>query len=158
MLKSILVGVGLTVVTVGIHATGTSWYIGKLRRAGIRSIKDERPLNPIYVLCWTSTLLLSLHILEVTIWAIAYLLLPDIEAINTIETAVYFSTVTFTTLGYGDVVIENSWRLLSAIQAMAGLLLFGWSAGFFLAVFQQFWNVSEKLSRDDLINEAAETD
>lgn len=145
MLKSILVGAGLTVATVGIHATGTAWWIGRLRRKAIRLIENGRELSPIGILCSTATLLLFLQILEVIVWAVAYLMLPDLDAVNSIETAIYFSTVTFTTLGYGDIVIDNSWRLLSAIEAMTGLLIFGWSAGIFLSVFQRFWNIAERL-------------
>lgn len=46
------------------------------------------------------------------------------------ETALYFSTVTFTTLGYGDIVLENRWRFLSSLTAVNGLIVFGLSTAF----------------------------
>jgi hypothetical protein len=63
-------------------------------------------------------------ILEVWCWAVLYLLLGALESI---EKAVYFSTVTFTTLGFGDIVLDEEWRLLSSFEAANGLLMFGWS-------------------------------
>jgi hypothetical protein len=83
--------------------------------------------------------LLLLHILEVTVWALVYLALPQLPEFEDAEQALYFSTVTFASLGYGDVFIQGSWRLLSAIQAMTGLLIFGWSTALLYAVVQRLW-------------------
>jgi len=136
MAKSIFVGLLLTVATVGIHAGGTSWWVLRLVRVG----RDEtRKPHPIRTLCATAAVLLSLQICEVVVWAITYLLLPTLDEVSTLEEAVYFSTVNFTALGYGDIVLTSSWRLLGAIQAMAGLLIFGWSTAVFFAVCQEFW-------------------
>jgi voltage-gated potassium channel len=136
MTKSILVGLLMTVVTVGIHAVGTSWWVQRLVR---EERHETRRRHPIRTLCATATVLLSLQICEVVVWAITYLLLPTLDEVNTLEEAVYFSTVTFTALGYGDIVLTSSWRLLGAIQAMAGLLIFGWSTAVFFAVCREYW-------------------
>lgn len=147
MLKSILVGALLTIATVGIHAAGTTWWIQQLHKFGQRKVsqpnaRPNRWLTP-RILCSTATVLLLLHILEVTVWAAVYLALPDLPELNDAEQAVYFSTVTFTSLGYGDIVIDGPWRLLSAIQAMTGLLIFGWSTALLFAVVQRLWNPQE---------------
>ena len=55
---------------------------------------------------------------------------------DTVEAAAYFSTVAFTTLGYGDIILAPPFRLLSAFQAANGLFLFGWSTALVFAVFQ----------------------
>ena len=138
MLESILVGILLTVATVGIHATGTAWWIGRLVRSYEAKPRKLDRLSTIWALCATAVVLLLLHVAEVTVWASAYLAIPN-DQLNTVEEAVYFSTVTFTSLGYGDVVIENSWRLLSGIQAMVGLLVFGWSTALLFAVVRRIW-------------------
>ena len=138
MLKSCFVGLLLTIATVGIHAVGTSWWIQRLQRiANSLSLRSER-LRGTRVLCSTATLLVLLHIAEVSIWALAYLMLPG-DQLNSVEEAVYFSMVTFTSLGYGDVVIAAPWRLLSGIQAMSGLLIFGWSTAMLFAVVRKVW-------------------
>lgn len=138
MLKCILVGLVLTVLTVGIHAVGTTWWIRRLQRMdGSTSLTADR-IAALKILCSTATCLLLLNIVEVTVWAMAYLAIPD-DQLNTLEETVYFSMVTFTSLGYGDVVIASSWRLLSGIQAIAGLLIFGWSTALLFAVVQKLW-------------------
>ncbi len=143
MIWSIIVGAFLTVVTVGIHALGTSWWIGRLRHAAKTARGLRRRLLPLHLLCSTALLLLALHIAEVASWALAYLLLPNIDSLNTFEEATYFATVTFASLGYGDIVISGPWRLLSAIQAMNGLLVFGWSTALLFAVVERIWGAED---------------
>ncbi|KEO90480.1 hypothetical protein EH31_10355 [Erythrobacter longus] len=65
--------------------------------------------------------LLAALSISVWVWAGAFLVLGQFE---TLEEAVYFSVVSFTTLGFGDVVIGKDWRLLSGIIAANGLILF----------------------------------
>ena len=141
MLKSIIVGGLLTIVTVGIHTVGTSWWIQRLQRVQLLKEQDQERdrFLPHRILCSTAVFLLLLHILEVTVWALVYLALPQLPEFEDAEQALYFSTVTFASLGYGDVFIQGSWRLLSAIQAMTGLLIFGWSTALLYAVVQRLW-------------------
>lgn len=138
MLNSIVVGALLTIVTVAIHATGTTSWISYLARRSQADKKRNVRRSPIVVLGSTATVLLLLHILEVAVWALAYLLLVD--RLASLEEATYFSTVTFAALGYGDIVIEGPWRLLSAIEAMTGLLIFGWSTALLFTVVQRIWH------------------
>lgn len=49
----------------------------------------------------------------------------------------YFSTVTFTTLGYGDVTLDAGWRLFASIQAAVGTIMFGWTTAIVMAVLQR---------------------
>ena len=53
--------------------------------------------------------------------------MPDLQS------ALYFSAVTYTTTGYGDLVLAQEWRLVGAIEALTGILMCGWSTGFFFA-------------------------
>jgi voltage-gated potassium channel Kch len=61
---------------------------------------------------------------EASVWATTYFVLG---VIADFEKALYFSTVTYTTLGYGDVVLEEQWRLLSSFEAANGIIMFGWT-------------------------------
>lgn len=77
--------------------------------------------------CW----LILLHLAEISIWGLVYLWsgsLPDLE------TALYFSGVTYTTIGYGDLVLATPWRILAPIEGMTGILMAGLSASFFFAI------------------------
>ena len=148
MIGSILLGVVLTLVTIGIHAVGTAWWIGRLKHWASRVRGAKIKLLPLRLLCSTALLLLSLHMAEVVPWASAYLFLPGLDSIDSFEKATYFATVTFASLGYGDIVIEGPWRLLSAIQAMNGLLVFGWSTALLFAVVERIWGAHDDVSEE----------
>lgn len=98
-----------------------------------------RPLGPhprVYVFRQFAALMLLLmagNLLQILVWALLYMLLavfPDAE------TALYFSGVTFTSLGYGDVVLSPDYRLLAPIQAANGLIMFGISTALLYAAVQ----------------------
>ncbi len=72
-------------------------------------------------------------IAEVWTWAMLY---SDSARSIPLEKAVYFSTVTFTTLGFGDITLGEEWRLLSSFEAANGLLMFGWSTALVFAAVQ----------------------
>jgi hypothetical protein len=78
--------------------------------------------------------LILIHAVEVWLYAGLYLVL---DALPDLETAVYFSTASFTTIGYGDVVLDKRWRLIGAIEGANGLLLFGWSTAFLFSVISR---------------------
>lgn len=66
-------------------------------------------------------------------WAVLYMSLGLFE---TLEPALYFSVVSFTTVGYGDVVLEPGWRLMAGMTATHGLLTFGIFTAFLVEVFR----------------------
>ncbi|WP_193171470.1 potassium channel family protein [Nisaea nitritireducens] len=76
------------------------------------------------------------HIVQIWLWAGLYIVLGEF---TDLETALYFSTVTISTLGYGDIVLSQDWRLLGAIEAASGILLFGWTTAMLVAVLMRAW-------------------
>ena len=100
------IGTLVTLVTVFIHGLGTTYvihYLGQLHAKGIEHQKLHRSMM---ILGRVSLFLLGLHILEVGLWAVTYLMLPQVSELQTWEQAIYFSVVTFTTLGSGDHVLH----------------------------------------------------
>jgi hypothetical protein len=93
----------------------------------------------LFALIQTAITLIALHALEIMIWAGVYKALVPVGELADLETAIYFSFVTFTTLGYGDITLSDGWRLLSGIQALNGILLVGWSTALMFAVVQKSW-------------------
>lgn len=71
------------------------------------------------------------HLFQIAVWAILFL---QLDQFNDFATAFYHSTVNFSTLGYGDIVMDERWRLLGALQAAGGVLMFGLSTGTLFAV------------------------
>jgi hypothetical protein len=74
--------------------------------------------------------LFVVHTIEVWTWAGAYVVTG---VVADLESAVYFSTVTFSTLGYGDITPTAEWRVFAALEAMNGFILIGWSIAYLVA-------------------------
>jgi hypothetical protein len=134
-----LIGAALVAITVVIHAWGTTIW---LRYIGVKYALGDEPWTTkrsLIVLTLTVIVLIVLHTIEIGIWAIAYLSLVSVEELETLESALYFSFVTFTTLGYGDITLAAPWRVLSGIEALNGIMLVGWTTAFLFAVVQRSW-------------------
>ena len=144
MFVPVLLGFALGTVCMLLHALGTAWWLRhqKHRYPDVHSGVGMRTLMSLLGL--TLTVLTSLHVLQIVIWAVAYRLIPEVSALRDLEEAVYFSLVTFTTVGYGDVVVEKGWRIMAGIEALNGILLMGWSTAVLLAVAQRFWRVRDE--------------
>ena len=97
------------------------------------------------VMAFASLALAVLHHVEASLWAAVYI---GLGVFADWDTAVYFSIVTMTSVGYGDVVLSGDWRLLAAFQAMDGMLLFGISTAFLFAVLQQCRRLADHRSTE----------
>jgi hypothetical protein len=75
--------------------------------------------------------LFGLHTIEIWLYAALY---SGLGEFKNFESALYFSTTTFVTIGFGDVVLSPRWRLISAIEGANGLILIGWSTAFLITV------------------------
>jgi hypothetical protein len=134
MLSKLLIAWCLMAVCVAIHATGVTAALRWFRR---------RPRMPRSDWGWTSLLsflagwVVFLHLLEITVWALLYL---QVGAIPDLQSTLYFSAVTYTTTGYGDVVLPEEWRIVGGIEALTGILMCGWSTGFFFAVVSRMYD------------------
>ncbi len=136
MLKQLLLALFLTIVTVMIHAAGSMHVV--LPMAGIWSKKREthKIAKPGLLLSRMVSGLLLLNLLEMSIWAMAFVvlgILPDFDS------ALYYSLKSYTTVGYGDVLPPVAWRLIGPIEAAVGVLMLGWSTAFIVAAVQQIF-------------------
>lgn len=137
MLSLFLIVAVLIVLTTVIHALGMvlairwSHHLQRVHPAHPRLVV-ARPL----VVSAVVLLMFVASVAEVLAWAGAYCLLGAFDAL---EPAMYFSMVTFTTLGYGDLVLGQDWRLLSSFQAANGIILFGWTTAVVIAVVQRVY-------------------
>ena len=120
--------VGLTVV---VHFAGLLLLIRLLRARGHRFRAHESAIGQGAAIVVVVLGLVGIHTVEIWLYAVVYFILG---ALADFESALYFSTTSFTTIGYGDVVLDKQWRLVSAIEGANGLLLFGWSTAFLFSV------------------------
>ena len=79
------------------------------------------------------------HLVQIAIWAVLFV---QIGEFSDFATAFYHSTVNFATLGYGDLVMSERWRLLGALQAASGVLMFGLSTSALFAVMMNIFRRS----------------
>ena len=129
MFSKLLIAWSLTALCVSVHAMGMTallrWVNHAVTRMGTRFWFST------WVLVRTAGWIILLHLVEIAVWAFFYAWdhgMPDLPS------AFYFSAVTYTTTGYGDLVLPNEWRLVGGVEALTGILMCGWSAAFFFAV------------------------
>jgi voltage-gated potassium channel Kch len=127
MLRQIVDGALLLSLCVFLHAVATI-AIAQFRRRALHHGKTTFR-RPVLALAGAFVFIFLLHVCEIAIWAGAYVALG---ALSGFEQALYFSAVSFTTVGYGDVVLSEQWRILGVSEAVVGMLLFGWSVGLLL--------------------------
>jgi len=128
MIAHLLVGFALMALCVVIHAAGVVWRLrtfGRLFDTHVRFWHGTWLFIRIFI--W----IVLLHLTEISVWAAYY---SWRDAIPDPQSALYFSAVTYTTTGYGDIVLPEEWRLLGAIEALTGILMCGWSTGFYFAI------------------------
>lgn len=133
---NILVGLAMILATFVFHAYALDTLmrlINPLLPVAHELSYRKRKASQAMVLLFTSLGVICILSAEIWSWAFLYLYL-DIRSVQNVETALYFSMVSFTTVGYGDVVLSANDRLLSGMQATSGMLLFGWSTAFMFEV------------------------
>jgi hypothetical protein len=125
----------LMAVCVIIHAAGVAGALRGLRKRAA-SITTFRSSILLFVVL--AVWMVLLHLSEIAVWAGAFVVNG---ALPNLETAFYFSMVTYTTTGYGDVVLPQGWRLDGGVEALTGILMCGWSTAFFFAIVSRLHEV-----------------
>jgi hypothetical protein len=129
MLVKIVFAWCLVAATVSIHAVGMALILAPLLRSTAALDSRFWPLTwRVIGIAWW---LILLHLLEIAVWALFFWwqqCLPDAAA------SFYFSGVTYATIGYGDLVLPQEWRLFGPLEGLTGILMCGLSTGFFFAV------------------------
>lgn len=132
MLTRLFVACALMALCVIVHAAGVTWALRRLRARGLPGGFWFSTGLFVLVAVW----IVLLHLAEISLWAIAYV---GVGAMPDLQTALYFSAVTYTTTGYGDLVLPQEWRLHGGVEALTGILMCGWSTGFFFAVVSRMY-------------------
>jgi len=136
MLLTIVVGILLIVLTVVVQGFGTLYLIKRFDHYHHNLTDRNFRGKSLSLLVYTTIFLIVIHLFQASLWAGSYMILPEIE-FETFEKSFYFSLVTFTTLGYGDITIASESRILAGLEAINGIILLGWSTAFMFAVFRE---------------------
>ena len=138
-LGQLFLGTAMIGLTVVIHIGGILGTVAWLRRhPNLRTGKNSYGWA---VRMFVAAVLgvFALHTIEIWLWAALYMHLGEFEEL---ERALYFSTVTFTTLGYGDITLSEDWQMLSGLEAANGIILFGVSTAFVFAVLKYLFEAA----------------
>jgi Ion channel len=133
MLRQILFGGSVSICNIIIHALVMTAVVRASQAAATKAA--TRPnLVLIAVMAATASVLMAAHMCEVIVWSLAYTM---IDAVSDSTAHLYLAFVNYTTLGYGDIVPVERWRLLGPMTAMNGVLLFGWSTAVLFEVLRK---------------------
>jgi len=142
MLAQLLIAFALMSLCVAIHAVGLASALRYLRRWFDCAQPFWRSTGLLIVIAGCTILV---HLIEITVWAVFY---KWTQAMPDMNSSFYFSAVTYTTLGYGDLVLPREWRLVGGIEALTGILMCGWSTAFFFAVVSRMYQTQSNSEQD----------
>jgi hypothetical protein len=136
MLSKLLIAWCLMALCVTIHAMGLTAAFRWMKRWA--ASVDGRFWPATWMLICTAGWTLLMHLLQIAVWAFFY---AWKDAMPDLPSAFYFSAVTYTTTGYGDLVLPEEWRLVGGVEALTGILMCGLSTGLFFAVFAKVFGI-----------------
>src|SRR5262245_45560502 len=131
MLRELAISVVIVAICVIIHCAVLILFFEWLLTQRPTIEQKYRIQHHSLLLILAFTIMIFLHVTETAIWAAFYYWRGLFEDF---ETSLYFSMGSYTTIGYGDVVLPRTWRLLGAIEGISGVLLCGLSAAFVFAI------------------------
>jgi Ion channel len=144
MITNLLIASGLVAITVIIHAAGLGMSLSHVLRSRVHPNADFWPIT--WLLIRVAWLLIVIHLIEIAVWALFYRwhgCLPNMES------SFYFSGVTYTTIGYGDLVLPQEWRLFGPLEGLTGILMCGLSTAFFFIVVSK--QILERMDSSDQV-------
>jgi voltage-gated potassium channel Kch len=141
MLSEIAIAAMIVCVCLLVHVAAmllmADWLLGK-REYFLRAA-TRRHYSLVIIVIFSGIILL--HVAEATLWAVFYY---SRSLFSDFETSLYFSLVSFGTIGYGDVLLPQTWRLLGAIEGISGILLCGVSTAFIFATVNAMFQLRIK--------------
>ena len=144
-MMQLLIGCFMLALTVTIHAVVLDRLVFVLEKLGPVIFKTFNHVWEIPLMVFTVLVVFLSHIVQIWLWALLFLYLePNI--LHNLETSLYFSTSSFTTVGFGDVFLDEEWRLLSSFEAANGFILFGWSTAFIFEIISKLYK-DEKITK-----------
>jgi hypothetical protein len=121
----------MVAATVSVHFFGLLLLLRVLRWRGRHFRAHESVIGGGALILFVVFGIFAIHTVEIWLYAFAF---QAVGALSDLESALYFSTTNFASLGYGDILLGKDWRLFGAIEAANGVILFAWSTAFLLSV------------------------
>lgn len=135
MLANLLAGTIMVIVTVIVHGMGLLTLSATLRRVVVRYEPHLSLAGTVVTMVLTVLGLFFLHTIEIWAWAVAYLALG---ALPNLQDALFFSTLSFSTLGAEPVSAATEWQLFGSFEGVNGFLLIGWSTAYLIPAWTRY--------------------
>jgi len=144
---AIIIGMSTVIATVFIQAITVVlvlryiFFVVSKGRVGGGFFKDATILSSLMVIIFCG------HLVQIALWAEVFRGCGEFEDFSS---AFYHSMVNFSSLGYGDIVMSEKWRLLGSLEAVNGILMFGISTAVFYAIIRRIFRmrIKEKINSD----------
>ena len=137
-------GLPLIVLTVLIHVVGLAMTREAVLRIFNRSSQRHHTVLFVILTGTATFLAICLHSIEAMIWALAY---GFLGAIPSYRLAVLYSLNAMTSYGHTNLVLDDHWHLMGALEALNGWLLFGLTTAFLFGVIDKVWSVEKGFKR-----------
>ncbi len=144
--ENLVLAAGMVSATVVFHFIGLAGLIAVLNTRLPRRLRTGTGLQKALKILFTVFGLVAMHTVEIWAYAGVYLVLGEF---SDLESALYFSTTSFSTLGYGDVTLSHDHRMVGAIEGINGFLLIGWSTAFLVSVTNRMGLLEARLKHSD---------
>jgi Ion channel. len=131
--KELLLATTIVLLIVVFHLVGLALLLRAMRSHS--TVFQSLRILPVTLMLSATLGIIFLHTVEIWLYAGLYLYL---QLFPTLEQSLYFSTVTYSSLGYGDVVLTKEWRVLGSIECPVGIILLGLSTAFIISVLTRF--------------------
>ena len=134
----------LVTLTLCLQYAGLAALIGWLKRALAGEVYKLGAFQAAALVIRSTIAVIALHGLQILLWATWYraICLPSWES------AFYFSSTSYSTVGYGDVVLPSEWRLLGPLEGIIGVLMCGITVGLLFAVVTRLVGDKERSSNN----------
>lgn len=141
LLEQLLLAVVMIVCCTVIHLAATLAVVKGYEHPRLLRWASRSSWNRISLIALTALITFLAMVIEILAWALLFL---NLGSLADLEQSLYFSSVTFASLGYGDITLSSSFRLLASLEALVGILMAGWSTALLVAVAQKCFSLREQ--------------
>ena len=131
ILMPLAVGAIAVLCTIFIHALAVAATVNFVRREKRLGREGAGLWSNLGIVSLAMSFILVAHLIEMALWAVLFIICGEFKEFGI---AYYFSAVNYTTLGYGDLIMSPSWKLLGPLEAADGMFMFGVSTAIIFAV------------------------
>ena len=134
MLRNVLIGLPTMLSCMIVQVAFAFWSVRYYVRHSVAAKPSDGMISGIGPLLIAMLVMMSGTVVQIVIWGFLFVLLGEFQELYT---AMYHSAVNFASLGYGDIVMSEKWKLLGPLEAVCGVLMLGMSAAALMAILQQ---------------------